>query len=40
MYKYKSVFLQILHQSSEPSKIAPLYFFSSNILYFDQEEAH
>ena len=33
-WKYKSVFLQILHQSSVPSKLTPIYFFSSNIIYF------
>ena len=35
--KHKSVFLQILHQSSVPSNITPLYFFSSNIIYFGQK---
>ena len=30
-WKYKSVFLQILHQYSVPSNIIPIYFFSSNI---------
>ena len=36
--KHKSVFLQILHQSSVPSNITSLYFFSWNIIYFDQKE--
>ena len=36
--KHKSVFLQILHQSSVPSNIILLYFFSSNIIYFGQKE--
>ena len=35
-WKHKSVFLQILHQSSMPSNITPLYFFSSKIIYFGQ----
>ena len=34
----KSVFLQILHQSSASSNITPLYFFSSNSTYFDQKK--
>ena len=34
-WKHKSVFLQVLHQSSVPSRITPLYFFSSNV-YFGQ----
>ena len=37
-WKYKSVFLQILYQCSVSSKITPLYFFSSNILYFGQKQ--
>ena len=37
-WKYKSVFLQILHQSSVPSKLTPIYFFSSNIIYFGQKQ--
>ena len=37
-WKYKPVFLQILHQSSVPSNITILYCFSSNITYFDQKE--
>ena len=37
-WKHKSVFLQILHQSSVPSNITPLYFFSSNIIYFGQKQ--
>ena len=37
-WKHKSVFLQILHQYSVPSNITPLYFFSSNILYFGQKQ--
>ena len=37
-WKHKSVFLQILHQSSVQSNITPLYFFSSNILYFGQKQ--
>ena len=36
--KHKSIFLQILHQSSVPSNITPLYFFSSNIIYFVQKD--
>ena len=35
---FKSVFLQILHQSSVESNITLLYFFSSNIIYFGQKE--
>ena len=35
---HKSVFPQILHHSSLPWKITPLYFFSSNIIYFGQKE--
>ena len=34
----KSVFLQILHHSSMSWKITPLYFFSSNNIYFAQNE--
>ena len=34
----KSVFLQILHHSSLQWKITPLYFFSSNNIYFAQKE--
>ena len=34
----KSVFLQILHHSSMSCKITPLYFFSSNNIYFDHKE--
>ena len=34
----KSVFLQILHHSSLSWKITPLYFFSSNNIYFPQKE--
>ena len=37
-WKHKSVFLQNLHQSSVLSKITPLYFFGSNILYFGQKQ--
>ena len=37
-WKQKSVFLQILYQSSVPSNITTLYFFSSNIIYFDQKQ--
>ena len=36
--KYKSVFFQILHQSSLESNITPLYFFSSNIIYYGQKQ--
>ena len=36
--KHKSVFLQTLHQASVPSNVTLLYFFSSNIIYFDQKE--
>ena len=34
----KSVFLQILHYSSMSWEITPLYFFSSNNIYFAQKE--
>ena len=34
----KSVFLQILHHSPMSWKITPLYFFSSNNIYFAQKE--
>ena len=34
----KSVFLQILHHSSMSWKITPLYFFSSNNIYFAHKE--
>ena len=34
----KSVLIQILHHSSMPWKITPLYFFSSNNIYFAQKE--
>ena len=37
-WKHKSVFFQVFHQSSVPSNITPLYFFSSNNIYFDQKE--
>ena len=37
-WKLMSVFLQILHQYSVPSNITPLYFFSSNIIYFGQKQ--
>ena len=35
---HKSVFLQILYYSPVSRKITPLYFFSSNIIYFDQKQ--
>ena len=35
---YKSLFLRILHHSSVPWKITPLYFFSSNNIYLTQKE--
>ena len=35
----KSVFLQILHQSSVSWEITPLYFFSWNFIYFRQKES-
>ena len=35
---HKSVFLQILHHSSVSWKLTPLYFFSSNNIYFAQKE--
>ena len=35
-WKHKLVSLQLLHQSSVPSNITPLYFFSSNIINFGQ----
>ena len=34
---YKPVFLQILHDSSVPLKITPLYFFWPNVIYFEQK---
>ena len=34
----KSVFLQILHDSSVSWKITPLHFFRSNFIYFAQKE--
>ena len=37
-WKHMSVFLQIMHQYSVPSKITPLYVFSSNIIYFGQKQ--
>ena len=37
-WKHKSVFLQILHQSSVRSNITPLYFFSSNMIYLGQKQ--
>ena len=37
-WKHKPVFLQILHQSSMPSNITSLYFFSSKIIYFGQKQ--
>ena len=36
--KHKSVFLQFLHQSLVPKNITCLYVFSSNIIYFLQNE--
>ena len=36
-WRHKSVF-QIFHQSSVPSNVTPLYFFSSNIKYFNQKQ--
>ena len=38
-WKLKSVFLQILHQSTMPSNINLLCFFRSNIIYFGQKES-
>ena len=38
MFAGKSVFLQILHHSSMSWEITPLYFFSSNNIYFVQKE--
>ena len=38
-WKLKSVFLQILHQSTVPSNINLLCFFRSNIIYFGQKES-
>ena len=35
---HKSVFLQILHHTLVSWNIAPLYFFSSNIIYFGQKQ--
>ena len=37
-WKYKSVFLQILHQYSVPSNITPLYFCNLKVLYFGQKQ--
>ena len=37
-WKHESVFLHILHQFSVPSNLTHLYFFSSNVTYFDQKE--
>ena len=37
-WKYKSVFLQTLYQFWVPSNITPLYFLSSNIIYFGQKQ--
>ena len=37
-WKHKSVFFQILHQSSVLSKITPLHFFRLIIIYFGQKE--
>ena len=37
-WKHKSVFLQFLHQYSVSSNVTPLYFFSSNIIYFGQKQ--
>ena len=40
-WKHKSVFLKILHQSSVPSNITPLYLYTlylSNIIYFGQKQ--
>ena len=34
---HEPVFLQILHDSSVLLKIAPLYFFSSNVIYYAQK---
>ena len=36
--KAQVIFLQILHQSSVPSNLTPLYFFSSNIIYFGRKQ--
>ena len=38
-WKFMSVFLQILHQSTVPSNINLLCFFRSNIIYFGQKES-
>ena len=37
-WKQVWVLLQILHQSSVPTNIIPLYFFRSNIIYFRQKQ--
>ena len=37
-WKHKTAFLQVLHHYSVLSNITPLYFFSSNIIYFDQKQ--
>ena len=39
IWKHKSLFLQVLHQTSVPSNITPLHFFSSNIIYFGQNQS-
>ena len=38
-WKHKSVSLQTLYQSWMPSNITPLYFQSSNIIYFGQKQS-
>ena len=37
-WKHKSVFLQIFYESWVLSKITPLHFLSSDIIYFDQRQ--
>ena len=38
LWNYKSIPLQILHHSPGSWKLAPLYFFNSNNIYFAQKE--
>ena len=38
-WKHKSIFLQILQQSSVLSNIAPLYFLSIKMIHFDQKQS-
>ena len=38
LWKHKSIFLQILRKSSVALNITPLYFLSSNIIYYGQKQ--